>query len=390
MIRPESPASLELYHTCPLAYKLSYVDRMPRLDFPYLIEGQLFHEAATSYFEHLYRSGQPTDFDFFREKVRELLPRVPHELQEDFLGLCRDFVESHAAELRGGEEVSVERELAVGEDMAPLDYSDPTGLLRGRVDVMIAAPDRVVILDFKTSWRVPPAGSEPPLQAAAYAVLASALRPDTEVEVIFDYVRWTAERRWTFGPEEVRRSFARLKRTVEHIRESTEFPPRVGAACQNCSFAHVCPELERHASNSTVPMGPIGPEEALELARQYRALEVRLKLIEEKLRAYCEKWGPIRLEDAELGWGVKELRSYPDPKPVVELLGKAGVPREEIWQLLSLPRQKLEKFLKRLKNPELERAVKEFEHVEKKTEFRWRKIYEARAQESGRSQEALA
>lgn len=373
MKRPESPSSIELYHSCPLAYRLCYVDRAPRLDFPHLIEGQVFHEAATSYLEHLYRTGQRTDLDFFRTKVRELAARVPCELQEDFLNLCRSFAESHAADLRGDEEVCAEKELAVGPDMTPRDYSDQEALLRGRTDLLILNPDRTVVVDFKTAWRVPPAGSEPPLQAGVYAVLAHAVRPGHEVEVVFDYVRWSVERRWVFDSDGVRRTFSRLLRTVEQIRNSTEFPARVGSSCQSCSFAHVCPELEKHARSSNLPLGPIGPDEAVELARQYRALEARLRQIEERLRAYCERWGPVRLEDEEVGWEVRELRSYPDPRPVVEILGKAGVPKEEIWDLLSLSRQKLERLLKRLRSPELEALVREHEQVERRTEFRWRK-----------------
>ena len=375
MVRPQSPSSIELYNSCPQAYKFRYIDRLPELDFPHLQEGKAFHRVAADYIEHCFRTGQKTDFDRFTEIVRQALREVPYDLQEDFIGLCKSFVESHVLEADGAQ-VLVEHRLGLTREGTPCDFDDPDCLLRGIADLILIFPERICIVDYKTSWQIPPAGGRPPLQAEAYAALISKLHPGLEVDVVFDFVRWTAERRWTFSPEDADKAFRRIRRAIERISSDETFPPRVGRACSNCPFAHLCPELSR-LSESPIPPGPIGPDEAVELARQYRALELRLRQLEEKLRDYCGRYGPIDLDDERLGFEASEVRSFPDPRPVVEILGKAGVPKEEIWGLLSLSRQKLERLLKRLKRPELQSLIEQHQKVEKRTVFRWRRKDEA-------------
>ena len=370
MVRPQSPSSIELYNTCPQAYKFRYVDRLPELDFPYLQEGRAFHKVAADYVRHCFETGQKTDFDRFRELVRQAAGEVPYELQEDFFKLCRTFMESHVLEAEEAQ-ILVEHKLGLTQEGVPCSFDDPDCFLRGIADLILIFPERIYVIDYKTTWQLPPAGEKPPLQAEAYAALISKLYPDFEIDVVFDFVRWTAERRWTFAPEDAERIFSRIRKTIEKIQSDDVFPPKVGKACSGCSFAHLCPELSK-LSEAAVPLGPIGPEEAAELARQYRALELRLKQIEEKLRFYCSTFGPIDLDGEQLGFEVSEVKTFPDPRPVVEILGKAGVPKEEIWGLLSLSRQKLEKLLKKLKRPELKPLIEQHQKVEKRTVFKWR------------------
>lgn len=58
---------------------------------------------------------------------------------------------------------------------------------------------------------------------------------------------------------------------------------------------------------------------------------------------------------------------------MIDCLGGAGVPKETLWELLSLPISKLDALMKEVDDPELKQQILEHIKVESRTEFRWTK-----------------
>lgn len=374
MRRPESPSSIDLYHNCPLAYKLRYVTCAPAADSPYLELGRTFHELAAEYAKHCLQSGLRTDLDWLRELAHEKASALPFQLRGELHKLSEALGYTFMLP-DGAETYLIEDKLGVTEDFEPCDFSDPKCMLRGITDFAIVRRDYIYLVDYKTTYKVPPA-SEVPIQAAAYAALLGAVYRGKPIKTCFLYVRYGVERNWTFEPEMLPEMASYFKKLITRMHSSEDYPARISSFCDRCPYAYCCPELERYAQNSNLPEGPLTTEQAQELAKEYKALSIKMKLIEEKLRSYCEQWGPVVVEDEVLGYELKQVRSVPDPRAVIELLGKAGVPKERLWQLLTLPVSKLDSLLKELQSPEVREDVLQHIKVESRTEFRWIKLKE--------------
>ncbi|MBL9046488.1 MAG: PD-(D/E)XK nuclease family protein, partial [Tabrizicola sp.] len=99
------------------------------------------------------------------------------------------------------------------EGMAEVTVTAPWGdaVLTGTLDRLILAPDRVLVVDFKSNRLVPETPEEVPegilRQLGAYADMLAAIYPDRTVETA---VLWTrAPRLMPLDPEIVRQAFLR-------------------------------------------------------------------------------------------------------------------------------------------------------------------------------------
>lgn len=372
MVRPESPSSIELYHSCPLAYKLKYIEYVPSFSFPYLHVGKVFHELAAEYALYCLQNAVPSDRNHLEELVSVATANLPIQQREDLYQLCRDLVRVVFPVKEG--KCLIEHKMGITTNLTPCAYDDPNCLLRGITDFAVIRSDRIEFWDYKTSYRVPSASAgEMPLQAAAYAVLLGLLYPGKSVEAVFRYVRYGVERRWHFEPDQIFELSEYLKNVINNMQNATEYPARISNNCDRCGFAFVCPELEKLSSENTPPLGPLSPEEAVKLAKQYRALQVKLKMLEEKLRRYCENNGPIVLENETLGYRTKYVRRVCSPRTVFTILKQAGINEEEIWQIVSIPVRDLESLLKRIKDKSARELIMSCIETEQRFEFSWSK-----------------
>ena len=89
-LRSISPTQLRTYDTCPLQYRMRYVDRVPTADSPASLVGQAVHAALEQNFAVKRRSGHDLDLDEAAEVFDDVwAARLPpgagsEQLAEDF------------------------------------------------------------------------------------------------------------------------------------------------------------------------------------------------------------------------------------------------------------------------------------------------------------------
>ena len=366
-----SAAKIELFDRCPLAYRLKYIDKVPEVAPEIYLEGRAFHQVAERYVTWCLEHGRRTDFDYLARLEREKAAELPTELEESFRDLCRTYVESHIVDFHDADDVLIEERIGIGKDFSPCDYFDDGCFLRGVVDLAVKQNSTVTLTDYKTTWRVPPkAEDEKSLQMAAYALLIFSLFPDAErVQVVLDYVRYGVEHRFTIDRSREDEIRERILARILRIEREGEFRARVSSFCEWCPFSYTCPEIKTASSELNIPPGPLSEQQAAELGRQYCLLRTHLKKLEEKLRAYAEVHGPIPVGDEQLGYHPKEIHRIPDVRAVVDVLGRAGIEKDRIWEILGTSRQKLERLLKKLGREELLQELSPLIEREVRTEF---------------------
>jgi|GEM_PF-5547566 len=370
-----SVSRIELFSRCPLAYRLKYIDKVREYPPAIYLEGRAFHQVAEQYVAWCLKTGRSTDFDHFVQLEREKAAELPAELEESFRNMCRTFMETHLVDFHSADEVLLEERIAVRRDFSACDYFDDQCFLRGIVDLAVKRNSTVTITDYKTSWRVPPrTEDESSLQMAAYALLVFSLFPDVErIDLILDYVRYGIEHRFTVDRDREHEIRERILSRIQRIEREDKFEARVSSFCEWCSFTHMCPEIKKAATELNIPPGPLSEQQAAELARQYSLLRTHLRKIEEKLRAHTEVHGPIAVGDEALGYHVRELETLPDARAVVDILGRAGIPREEIWTILTTSKRKVQALLRRAGRKELWEQIRTLVQTERRTEWGLRK-----------------
>jgi len=117
-----SYSALKTFSNCPRQYyEVRVLKKHPPQETEYTIWGKQVHEAAELYI----RDGKPFEFEFPGSDVVEALKALQGEK------FC-------------------ELELAVNENLEPVEFDDPSAVLRGIADLVILKGDKIHVCDYKT------------------------------------------------------------------------------------------------------------------------------------------------------------------------------------------------------------------------------------------------
>jgi len=246
--RSLSPSKVSSFTSCPLAFRLTIIDRLPEPPSGPAVKGTLVHSAL----EGLIWNHPPGERD--RAAAQAELAAAWAALQDDpeFVGL--DLDEAAAEAFRADAEVLVgnyfdvedpDRVRAVGVEVG-LETDVGEMRLRGIIDRLDLDDDgRLVVVDYKTG-RAPSEGFERGKMAGVhtYALLCERVLGQAPAEVRLLYLRDRLT--ITAVPSEQsirgqRQRTAAVWQAIERACLKDDFRPRPSGLCRFCHFQSVCP-----------------------------------------------------------------------------------------------------------------------------------------------------
>lgn len=139
---------LGLFETCPRAFKLKYVDRLPEAPSDALVIGRLVHEIIAEYDRHLLQNGLETDVTVLPEITRRVFYKEPNQLGSTGLAeieaIMETFAQSHV--FHPGVTVGIEEQIKL--------QLAPDMMFWGVLDLLEIDGTTATIVDYKTDWVV--------------------------------------------------------------------------------------------------------------------------------------------------------------------------------------------------------------------------------------------
>ena len=338
-----SISRLNLYEQCPHAYRVVYLEGVPRGSDEARDRGRQLHEMVAQYLERLIADQRPTDWEWARQAI---LPDALPEVADIWENFYTTFTLPAGLVAPG-----VERQLAFDRKWRPVKFDSKRARFRMVIDFHFRQGELGVIVDWKTSRAMN--GAEKNLQLMAYGWgLKQAIYPDIkEVLLRLHFLRYGREREVLLEPGDLEGVPDLLEGKIRVIEKDKHFDPSPGSFCGLCGVTAHCPVM----SNALMPVEILAPA-TREQAEKAAALLLTLQQMEKELAARLKDWvkehGPVQVGD--MVYGPSETVSYDlDTKAVVEFLLNEGLDREVIWPLLNLTKTNLERGLKKLRRSDL-------------------------------------
>jgi putative RecB family exonuclease len=246
--RTLTPSKVTAFTNCPLAFRLSQIEKLPEPPSPHAVKGTLVHSALEGLFWH-HGPGSRTPAAAAAE-----LQRAWSELQDDEefvqLELDRDDADEFLADARKLVEnyfrlEDPDQAHAVGVELG-VETMVEGMRLRGIIDRLDVAPDgSLIVVDYKTG-RAPSEryerGSLGGVQT--YALLCESLlgRPPSEVRLL--YLRQPVAISSVASEQSIRGQRKRavaVWSAIARACDAEDFRPNVGPLCDHCHFKAFCP-----------------------------------------------------------------------------------------------------------------------------------------------------
>ena len=286
-----SQTRIKTFRTCPLQYRLAYLDRAVPAFVPLFEVGSRFHAGAAKYVNHLHTTGRTTDFDFGRAlALAETNPTASD--------LLRRFVEERSFDLSS---IIGQKNQETGvREVAEVCYDTKLNghLFEGHINLLEYNLGRARVTDWKTGWPVT-MDETPTFQMQVYGWLAARVLGAEEVELVVDYVgagQTTVAEYYPTQAEEVEQA---ILSCIAEAEATKEFEPQPGPECAACGHWLSCPVASDHTGQTFV----LDPAQAEVMAKHYLAVTEYLAAIERSLKAWTKEAGPIAVSDTkQLGW----------------------------------------------------------------------------------------
>lgn len=336
-------SALELFGSCPLAYKLVRLDRIPRGESEPLKIGSDCHKYVGDYLSRLVNTGQTTDWEW----AGALLTHSDHP---DVVEIFQRFIENFVLP-PGIESPGIEKKLAFTRAWQPTEFFAPDAYFRAVVDFTFRQGGLVVVQDWKTNRAV--MEIEKNLQTRIYGwAVRRTLFPDAqEILLRLHFLRYGAEREILLLPEDLDTVPHELEAKIAVIEAEKHFNPTPGSFCGWCGVTAHCPIMAQALVPANV-LYPVNHEDAVKAATLLLAIGTMDKMIKDHLKKYVQEYGPVRVGDQIYGPSLSTTYDL-DPRGVTEHLLGEGLEVEQVWNLLNLTKTSLERGLKKLKRKDL-------------------------------------
>lgn len=356
-----SYSSIELYVSCPWAYRKVKIDGLKRPANEALEIGSMMHDRIAGYLERLIQNQSRTDLQWAEGK------KPAHG---DAAAIWERFVSGFT--LPDLEAPGVESQFGFDRHWNPVGFFDPEVRFRGKIDFHFRQNGLAVVIDWKTNRKMP--GSiEKNLQLRIYGwAVKQIVYPDVE-EILLQlhFLRYGRNRQVLLTPDDLATVPQELDEKIARIEADTKFTPTPGSFCGWCGLTAHCPVM----AQALVPVefiAPVTRAEAENAATLLLAMQEMEKELTARLKAWVQEYGPVAVGD--LVYGPQPNQTYTlDPQAVVTALLEAGLSREQVWPLLSVSKTTLERGLKKLKRKDLIEAVLATGTVKHSEKFEFRK-----------------
>lgn len=343
-MRDYSYSRLSLFESCPAAFQMKYVKKIPEAASDALAFGGLIHKIIATYSQHCLSQGLETDVTAMPGIARECFYAKPCGLSSnrfpEVLALAEQIAASH----------TVNPLTMVGiEEWVQAWLAGKKYLFRGIIDRLDIQDNLAIITDYKTDWALrTQADVEADFQLAVYAWLVSLEYPQVDqFTVRLDFVRHGVVRETSLDSYRVKQVADQVLGLIGQVEQTLakgKFPPKPGHFCGWCGYSGQCPA----AANIPADVRPImTQEDALAVAAELAVLERQVAVRKEALKNWCNQAGPVEVNGLTWNFFLVESRTIEDVREFARLMQEAG---QDPAQYLSVNGTKAKKIFN---NPEL-------------------------------------
>jgi len=263
-----SYSAYSTYEQCPLQYKYSYVDKLPRKDSHHLYFGNLVHETLHYMLKDINTRQLPELLDFYNSKWDDSLfvknGQEPEAWKKKGLDIVSSFYNKYDPRAQ---------QVLVTEDY----FSAPLGkhILSGVIDRLDRTKDNegnqiLEVIDYKTGKLQSQKYIHDNIQLTFYYYAIRSRFPDIKDIKLTLYFLEPAVRQSTFRDAgHVERMQEKVFKTIDDI-EAKKFEPIINNLCPWCDFKEICPAYKKEFKNR----GWVAPDnERLKVLQE--ALQVR-------------------------------------------------------------------------------------------------------------------
>lgn len=248
-----SYSAYSTYEQCPLQYKFSYVDKLPRKDSHHLYFGNLVHETLHHMLKDIQVKPLPELLDFYHSSWDDTLFIKNKENPEDWKIKGANIITGFHNKFD-----PKAQEVLVTEDYftAPLGDKHVLSGIVDRLDRIIDNSGEPVleVIDYKTGKLQSQKYIHDNIQLTFYYHAIRSRFPDIKDIKLTLYFLEPAVRQSTFRDAgHVERMQEKVYKTIENI-ENENFEPRINNLCPWCDFKEICPAYERERARRGWPV----------------------------------------------------------------------------------------------------------------------------------------
>lgn len=333
-----SHSKLSKYESCPQAYKLSHLDKVPAEDNEAGLIGLEVHRMIALYLEKLLKAGVARD-------TTEAIGIKLEMDHPDVVDLWQGFYSGYSLP-EGSTRHMVEHKMAFDKKWKWVDFSSSKARYRGIVDLAYLENRALVVRDWKTGRKII---EDIKAQLLPYALGALVTMPKTEFDrviVAAEYIRYGRTFQEVVDITEVEAVKDAIDAKIRVIEKDTSFEARPGSFCKLCGVVKYCPAMTKAVEVRAIPE-IFTQETAIRAGELLFAIRSVEKELVKALKKWAEANGPVPVGD--LVYGPRETPTYSlDPEEMVSRLMRYGVSKSDVWGMLSITAAQIKKKLKRI------------------------------------------
>ncbi len=292
---PFSHSQLETFESCPLKYRLRYIERIrTERKSVEAFRGTLVHATLEKLYRDLRMSRLPSLEDLEAHYLQAWEASFGPEVfvvsgeygPEDYLlsGLrcIRNYYRRHYP-FASGTAVWLEKKVHIPLRDASGRRIGFTGIL-DRLDGL--GEGRYEIHDYKTSSSLPSWQElEGDRQLSLYQLAVEEAFPDArDVDLVWHYLVFDRELRLRRKREDLERVAAEAVELVARIEAADDFPARESALCEWCEVQEHCPRRKHLFMVAKIPARELGTDRGIQLVDQFAEWNKKKEEAEEHLR----------------------------------------------------------------------------------------------------------
>jgi CRISPR/Cas system-associated exonuclease Cas4 (RecB family) len=359
-----SYSRMNVFSSCPLSYKLQYIDKKPGESNDALEIGAAAHEFFDQWVKGIH--GDTSVHGSIEEIAAKAFQKEPRNQYnfKDFLEVCKTFAAAYNPDPHYPKSIP-ERGIAFNREWKTCDWFSKDVMFRVKID-RIDEPDlpegepikKIRIVDYKTGF----AGQPDSFQLDIYALVGSLTYPALEqVEIEFYYVKSGFKTVKILNVDDMGVTKLQIEALMMRIEEEKKWKAKPGQKCVNCSVAAYCQEKPTDLLVIT------SRETAETLGKEVAMLEAQAKAKKKALNTYCKQNGGV--EAGGLVWN-----HYPTESLVVDmgpLLSICVAHQVDPGEVLNSDTKALKKIMKA--NPSFAAAIEPYIGVDTGMRFMGKK-----------------
>ncbi len=362
-----SYSRMNVFSSCPLSYRLMYLDRKPGESNDALEIGAAAHEFFDMWVKNRVVGTENAPLDKVIQTMAATAfqkePRNQYNFK-DFLEVCMTFAREYKPDPKYPKSIA-ERAIAFDRNWKLCDWFSKEVMFRvkiDRIDEPEVAPGepikKIRIVDYKTGF----AGQPDSFQLDIYALVGGLVYPRLEqVEIEFFYVKSGFKAVKILRVEDLGVTKLQIEALMMRIEEEQKWKAKPGQKCVNCSVAAYCDQ--RPTGLLTID----SPQAAVILGKEVAMLEAQAKAKKKALNTYCKQNGGV--EAGGLIWNHYPTKSLvPDMGPLLSLCVEHSI---DPAMILNSDTAALKKVMR--ENPAFASAIEPYIGVDIGTRFMGKK-----------------